>query len=92
MAYNMSQRLVGVEIGGHLPTKPGFAHCACACPRAFALPQNIDRTPLQAEPFVAESTGDGNLGVSFALVSIFTLSEPLRSASPGSLGLRLATG
>ena len=30
--------------------------------------------------------------ISFALVSIPTLSELLRSASPGSLGLRLATG
>jgi hypothetical protein len=41
---------------------PGFAYCACARPRAFALPENIDRTPLQAEPFVAEGTGNSNLG------------------------------
>src|ERR1700728_3443929 len=31
------------------------AYCACACPRASAFPEDIDRPPLQAEPFVAET-------------------------------------
>src|SRR6267154_4493225 len=59
MAYSMSQRLVGVGITGHRPTHLVFAYCAR--PRASALPEDIDRTPLQAEPFVAEGTGNSSL-------------------------------
>jgi hypothetical protein len=61
MAYSMNQRLVGVGITGHLPYAPGSAHCACARPCASALPEDIDRTPLQGKPFVAEGTGNSNL-------------------------------
>ena len=71
----------------------GCAYCACARPRASAFPEDIDRTPLQAEPFVAEGTGNNYFR---DFVRACGHSHSLGTSSFGetqeALGLRLATG
>jgi ferredoxin-NADP reductase len=92
MAYSMSQRLVGVGITGHLPTHL-VLHIVLVLvlvPLLF-LKILIARRYKQSHSSL-KALGIAILVISFALVSIPTLSELLRSASPGSLGLRLATG
>lgn len=92
MAYSMSQRLVGVGISGHLPTHL-VLHIVLVLvlvPLVF-LKILIARRYKQSHSSL-KALGIAILVISFALVSIPTLSELLRSASPGSLGLRLATG
>src|ERR1700693_1919504 len=92
MAYSMSQRLVGVGISGHLPTHL-VVHIVLVLFLVLLLLLKI----LLARRYKHSHSSLKALGIaifiiSFALVSIPTLSELLRSASPGSLGLKLATG
>ena len=92
MAYSMSQRLVGVGITGHLPT-----HLVLHIVLVLVLVPLLFLKILIARRYKhshssLKALGIGIFVISFALVSIPTLSELLRSASPGSLGLRLATG
>src|SRR5260370_6052640 len=92
MAYSMSQRLVGVGITGHLPT-----HLALHIVLVLVLVPLLFLKILIARRYKQSHSSLKALGIaifvlSFALVTIPTLSELLRSASPGSLGLRVATG
>jgi len=92
MAYSMSQRLVGVGISGHLPT-----HLVLHIALVLVLVPLLFLKILIARRYQHSHSSLKALGIaifviSFALVSIPTLSELLRSANTGSLGLRLATG
>jgi len=92
MAYSMSQRLVSVGITGHLPT-----HLVLHIVLVLVLVPVLFLKVLIARRYKHSHSSLKALGIaifviSFALVSIPTASELLRSASPGSLGLRLATG
>jgi glycine betaine catabolism B len=91
MAYVMSQRLAGLGITGHLPT-----HLVLHIVLVLVLVPLLFLKILIARRYKSHSSlkalGVAIFVVSFALVSIPTLSELLRSASPGSVGLRLATG
>jgi len=92
MAYSMSQRLAGVGITGHLPT-----HLVLHIVLVLVLVPLLFLKILIARRYKQSHSSLKALGIaifviSFALVSIPTLSELLRSASPGSLGLRLGTG
>src|SRR5579872_6947176 len=92
MAYSMSQRLVGVGITGHLPT-----HLVLHIALVLVLVPLLFLKILIARRYQHSHSSLKALGIaifviSFALVSIPTLSELLRSANPGSLSLRLATG
>ena len=92
MAYSMSQRLVGVGITGHLP-----AHLVLHIVLVLVLVPLLFLKILIARRYKRSHASLKALGItifviSFVLVAIPTLSELLRSASPGSFGLRLATG
>src|SRR6201988_4251120 len=92
MAYSMSQRLVGVGITGHLPT-----HLVLDIGLVLVLVPLLVVKILIARRYQHSHSSLKALGISifvisFALVSIPPLSELLRSANPGSLGLRLAAG
>jgi glycine betaine catabolism B len=92
MAYSMSQRLVGVGISGHLP-----AHLILHIVLVLVLVPLLFLKILIARRYKHSHSWPKALGIaifviSFTLVSIPTLSELLRSANPGSLGLRLAAG
>src|ERR1700676_3372952 len=92
MVYSMSQRLVGVGITGHLPT-----HLVLHIVLVLVLVPLLFLKILIARRYKHSHSSLKALGIaifviSFALVSIPTLSELLRSENPGSLGLRLATG
>ena len=92
MAYSMSQRLVSVGMTGHLPT-----HLVLHIVLVLVLVPLLFLKILIARRYKHSHSSLKALGIaifliSFVLVSIPTLSELLRSASPGSLGLRLATG
>jgi ferredoxin-NADP reductase len=92
MAYSMSQRLAGLGITGHLPT-----HLVLHIVLALVLVPLLLLKILIARRYKHSHSSLKALGITifviaFVLVSLPTLSELLRSASPGSLGLRLATG
>src|ERR1700693_5003363 len=92
MAYSMSQRLVSVGMTGHLPT-----HLVLHIVLVLVLVPLLFLKILIARRYKHSHSSLKALGIaifviSFAIVSIPTLSELLRSANPGSLGLRLATG
>jgi len=92
MAYSMSQRLAGIGITGHLP-----AHLVLHIVLVLVLVPLLFLKILIARRYKHSHSSLKALGIaifviSFALVSLPTLSELLRSANPGSLGLRLATG
>src|ERR1700722_5181369 len=92
MAYSMSQRLVGVGITGHLPT-----HLVLHIVLVLVLVPLLFLKILIARRYKESHSSVKGVGIAiffilFALVSIPPLSELLRSASPGSLGLRLPTG
>src|SRR6202041_2115144 len=92
MAYGMSQRLASLGITGHLPT-----HLVLHIVLVLILVPLLFLKILIARRYKQSHSSLKALGIaifviSFALVSIPTLSELLRSASPGSLGLKLATG
>ena len=82
----------GVGISGHLPT-----HLVLHIVLVLVLVPLLFLKILIARRYKHSHSSLKALGIaifiiSFALVSIPTLSELLRSASPGSLGLRLGTG
>jgi ferredoxin-NADP reductase len=92
IAYSMSQRLAGLGITGHLPT-----HLVLHIALVLVLVPLLLLKILIARHYKHSHSSLKALGIaifviSFALVSIPTFSELLRSANPGSLGLRLATG
>src|SRR6201984_2570703 len=92
MAYSMSQRLVSVGITCHLPT-----HLVLHIVLVLVLVPLLFLKILIARRYKQSHSSLKALGIaifviSFALVSMPTLSELLRSANQGSLGLRIATG
>src|SRR5216684_7961871 len=92
MAYSMSQRLAGVGITGHLPT-----HLVLHIVLVLVLVPLLLLKILIARRYKHSHSSLKTLGltifvISFVLVSIPTFSELLRSANPGGLGLRVATG
>src|SRR5579862_5943872 len=89
MAYSMSQRLVGVGITGHLPT-----HLVLHIVLVLVLVPLLFLKILIARRYKHSQSSLKALGIaifvlSFALVSIPTLSELLRLANSGSLALWL---
>src|ERR1700675_4458603 len=87
MAYSMSQRLAGLGITGHLPT-----HLVLHIILVLVLAPLLLLKILIARLYKHSHSSLKALGItifviSFVLVAIPTLSEFLRSASPGSLGL-----
>jgi ferredoxin-NADP reductase len=92
MAYSMSQRLVGSGITGHLPM-----YLVLHIVLALVLVPLLLLKILMVHRYKQSHSSLKALGIaifvtSFVLVSIPAFSEFLRSANPGSLGLRLATG
>jgi ferredoxin-NADP reductase len=92
MAYGMSQRLAGLGITGHLPT-----HLVLHIVLVLVLVPLLLVKILIARRYKHSYSSLKALGItifviSFVLVALPTFSELLRSANPGSLGLRLATG
>jgi glycine betaine catabolism B len=92
MAYSMSQRLAGLGITGHLPT-----HLVLHITLVLVLVPLLLLKILIARRYKHSHSSLKALGItifviSFVLVSIPVFSELLRSANPGGLGLRLATG
>jgi ferredoxin-NADP reductase len=92
MAYSMSQRLAGLGITGHLPT-----HLVLHIVLVLVLVPLLLLKILIARRYKHSHSSLKALGItifviSFVLMAIPAFSELLRSASPGSLGLRLATG
>ena len=92
MAYSMSQRLASVGISGHLPT-----HLVLHIALVLVLVPLLLLKILIARCYKHSHSSLKALGVTifviaFVLVAIPTFSELLRSANPGCLGLRLATG
>ena len=92
MAYGMSQRLAGLGITGHLPT-----HLVLHIALVLVLVPLLLLKILIARRYKHSHSSLKALGItifviSFVLVAVPTFSELLRSANPGSLGLRLATG
>ena len=92
MAYSMSQRLVSVGITGHLPT-----HLVVHIVLVLVLVPLLFLKILIARRYQQSHSSLKALGmtiflISFLLVAIPTFSELLRSAKPGSLWIRLATG
>src|SRR5579862_1221211 len=92
MAYSMSQRLVGLGITGHLPP-----HLVLHIVLVLALAPLLFLKILIARRYqhshsMLKTLGIAIFVISFVLVAIPTLSELLRYANPGGLGLRLATG
>src|SRR5579864_3477829 len=92
MAYSMSQRLVGVGVTGHLPTHLVFHIGLVLVLVPLLFLKILIARRYQHSHSSLKALGIGIFVISFVLVSIPTLSELLRSANPGSLGLRLATG
>jgi ferredoxin-NADP reductase len=91
MAYSMSQRLAGVGISGRLPT-----HLVLHIALVLVLVPVLVLKILIARRYKHSHSSLKALGItifviSFVLVALPTLSELLRSANPGSLGLRLVT-
>ncbi len=92
MAYSMSQRLAGLGITGHLPT-----HLVLHIVLVLVLVPMLLLKILIARRYKHSQSSLKALGItifviSFVLAAIPAFSELLRSAEPGSLGLRLATG
>jgi hypothetical protein len=91
MSYSMSQKLAGVGMTGHPPTYLVF-HIALVLALVPLLVWKIliARRYKQSQSSL-KALGAAIVVVSFVLVAIPAFSEVLRSASPGSLGARLAT-
>jgi ferredoxin-NADP reductase len=92
MAYSMSQRLAGLGITGHLPM-----HLVLHIALVLVLVPLLLLKILIARRHKHSHSSLKALGITifvttFVLVAIPAFSELLRSANPGSLGLRLATG
>src|SRR5271170_1830898 len=91
MTYSMSQRLSGVGITGNLPTYL-VLHIVLVLVLVPLLLLKILIARRYKSHSLVKALGVTIFAISFVLVSIPVFSELLRSASPGSLGLRLATG
>jgi ferredoxin-NADP reductase len=92
MTYSMSQRLAGVGITGHLST-----HLVLHIVLVLVLVPLLLLKILIARRYKQSHSSLKALGIaifiiSFVLVSVPVFSELLRSANPGGLGLKLATG
>ena len=92
MTYSMSQRLAGVGISGHLST-----HLVLHIVLVLVLVPLLLLKILIARRYKQSHSSLKALGIaifiiSFVLVSIPVFSELLRSANPGSLGSKFATG
>jgi ferredoxin-NADP reductase len=92
MAYSMSQRLAGLGVTGHLPM-----HLVLHIVLVLVLVPLLLLKISIARRYKHSHSSLKALGItifviSFVLVAIPTFSELLRSANPGSLGLRLAAG
>ena len=92
MVYAMSARLAGLGITSHLPV-----HLVLHIVLVLLLVPLLLLKIFIVRRYKHSHSSLKGLGIaifviSFLLVAIPTLSELLRSASPGNLGLRLATG
>jgi len=91
MTYSMSQKLVGLGITGHLPIYLVLHIVLVLVLVPLLLLKILIARRYKSHPLVT-ALGVTIFVISFVLVSIPAFSELLRSANPGSLGLRLATG
>jgi ferredoxin-NADP reductase len=92
IAYSMSQRLAGVGITGHLPTHLVLHILLVLVLVPLLLLKILIARRHKQNHSLLKALGIAVFLVSFVLVSIPVFSELLRSANPGSLGLKLATG
>ncbi len=92
MAYSMSQRLAGSGISGRLPTYLVLHIVLVLVLVPLLLLKILIARRYKQSHSSLKALGVTIFVVSFVLVSIPAFSELLHSASPGSLGLRLATG
>lgn len=91
MAYGMSQRLAGSGITGHLPTYL-VLHIALALLLApLILVKVLVARRYKQSQSMLKALGIVIFITASVLVSIPALSELLHSASPGGLGMKLAT-
>jgi ferredoxin-NADP reductase len=92
MTYSMSQRLAGVGITGHLSTHLVLHIVLVLVLVPLLLLKILIARRYKQSHSSLKALGIAILIISFVLVSIPVFSELLRSANPGSLGLKLATG
>ncbi len=92
MAYSMSQRLAGLGITGHLPTHLVLHIVLVLVLVPLLLLKILIARRYKQSHSLLKALGIAIFVISFVLVSIPAFSELLRSANPGSLGLKLATG
>jgi len=92
MAYAMSARLAGLGITSHLPVHLVFHIVLVLLLVPLLLLKIFIVRRYKHSHSSLKGLGITIFVISFLLVAIPTVSELLRSASPGSLGLRLATG
>jgi ferredoxin-NADP reductase len=92
MAYSMSQRLAGSGITGHLPTHLVLHIVLVLVLVPLLLLKILIARRYKQSHSLLKALGIAIVVISFVLVSIPAFSELLRSANPGSLGLKLATG
>ncbi|MHB8217827.1 MAG: flavin reductase family protein [Candidatus Sulfotelmatobacter sp.] len=92
MAYRMSQRLAGLGITSHLPLHLVFHIVLVLSLVPLLLLKILMARRYRQSHSTVKALGIAIFVISFVLVSIPAFSEFLRSASPGSFGLRLATG
>ena len=92
MVYTMSQRLAGVGITGHLPTHLVLHLVLVVVLVPLLLLKIVIARRYKQSHSSLKALGIAIFIISFVLVSIPAFSELLRSARPGSLALRFATG
>jgi ferredoxin-NADP reductase len=92
MAYGMSQRLAGLGITGHLPTHLVLHIALVLVLLSLLLVKILIARRYKHSYSSLKALGITIFVISFVLVAIPTFSELLRSANPGSLGLRLVNG
>jgi ferredoxin-NADP reductase len=91
MAYIMSRRLAGAGITNHLPTYL-VLHIVLALSLGPLVLLKLVIARFYKQSFSSlRALGMAIFVISFVLVSIPTFSELLRSTSPGSFGLKVAT-
>jgi ferredoxin-NADP reductase len=92
MAYSMSQRLASVGITGHLPTHLVVHILLVLVLVPLLLLKILIARCYKQSHSLLKALGIAIFAISFVLVSIPVFSEFLRSAHPGSLGVKLTTG
>ena len=92
MVYGMSQKLAGVGITTHLPTYLVFHIVLVLVLVPLVLLKILIAHRYKQSRSALTALGVSIFVVSFVLVAIPAFSEILRSASPESLGSKLATG